>query len=185
MSKYAIHFVAGSLLLLTACGAHIPKPVAEAQHDPAKHHASFTGDHADQLNAMWAKAQQNIATQTINLKAALESERKLEPCSLGGCITPDRRALDVWPEGVTVSTEPDLTLAQLQIENPGTRLHCKADPCGTIHAPNGATAEYCASYLLGKAVVVAQSLLYEPFGDPTVYEFENVILAQYYDVSGR
>jgi len=168
------------VLILTSCGGAPPKSVAAAQHDPAQHHASFTDP---RLNAMWTQAQQTIATQPIVLNAAkvamrVEVVNRTKPA--------DRRALNTWPDGVTVSTEPDLLVSQLQAENPGDTLKHFTDPTGVIHAPHGSWTRYCASYTSGNSIVVAQSLLYAPVGDPTEYEMSNVILQRLgYDMSGR
>ncbi len=166
------------VLALTGCGGS-PKSVAAAEHDPAQHHASFSDP---RLQAMWVQAQEKIATTPIVLNAAKVSLR-IDVVNV--TRPPDSRALNIWPDGVTVSTAPDLTVAQLQAENPGETLHHFTDPTGVIHPPKGAIWAYCASYVQGSSIVVAESLLYGDH-DPTEYEMENVILQRLgYDVIGR
>ncbi len=167
------------LAALWACGGSTSKPMATAQHDPAQHHASFSDP---RLQTMWVQAQQAIATHPIVLNAAKVSLR-IDVVNV--TRPPDSRALNIWPDGVTVSTAPDLTVAQLQAENPGETLKHFIDPTGVIHAPSGSWTRYCASYTSGNSIVVAQSLLYSDH-DPTEYEMENVILQRLgYDMSGR
>jgi hypothetical protein len=63
---------------------------------------------------------------------------------------PDQCALTTNNDGVTVTTLPDLTVAQLQAENPGTTLRHNTDPTGIIHGPsNSEGAKHCASYVSG------------------------------------
>lgn len=107
------------------------------------------------------------------------------PASHPRLILPDQRALSTSYAGVTVTTLPDLTVAQLQAENPGTTLKHNTDPTGIIHCPsNNERARYCASYLSGTGIYVASSLQYSD--NPTGYEMQNIILATLgYDISKR
>ena len=86
---------------------------------------------------------------------------------------------------MTVETIADLTVAQLQAENPGTSLRHNSDPTGIVHCPsNSERAKYCASYVSGTSIYVAASLEYSD--NATGYEMQNIILARLgYDISKR
>ena len=160
------------VLILDGCGGAPAnaKAVAVAQKPEAQAHASFADP---RLQALWVEAHQAIATQPIILNAAYVAERR---DVVNDTRPADRRALDVWPDGVTVSTVADLTVAELQAENVGDTLKHFVDPTGVIHAPDGASARYCHSYTQGNAIVVAQSMLDN--AGATGYEMQNVILAR-------
>ncbi len=175
---------------LTACGGGAPvngKTVATAA--PAQGHATLTDV---KLQRLWSNpcdstqpynsvdnpcgAQQQLAYYPIVLNAVL--------LSLGIDATPDTRppdpgALNVWPDGVTVTTVPDMTLEELTAAVKAEGKTVKGtypDPLhtGWIHAPDGAVAKLCRSYTSGNHIVVAESLLYEP--SATGYEMTNVIM---------
>lgn len=163
-------FCIAILLGLTACGG-APKTAAPAAQD------KFSDP---QLQTLWEQAQNTLATQMITLNAAYVAEGR----EAAVVIAPDYRALSVSPAGVSVNPVPDLTVAQLQSENPGAQLQHNTDPTGVIHAPAGSSASYCASYTQGSAVYVSASLEYS--AGATGYEFQNVILERLgYDVSKR
>jgi hypothetical protein len=173
----ALAVVCALLLLvwLTGCGGRVP--VSSTLKLPG-HHAVFSDP---RFQSAWTDAQRAISREPIFLNAAYVAEKReyvndMKPA--------DIRANDIWPDGVTVSAEPDLTVAQLQAENPGETLKHFADPTGVIHAPDGSSAKYCAAYTLGNSIVVANSLLYD--AGILEYEFENVILRRLgYDTRKR
>jgi hypothetical protein len=165
-----IRFLFVALLLLTGCGGS-PKAAPTAQAVGA----SFTDP---KLAALWQGAQTTIATQPIELNAALVVEDKEYP----SYVPADSRAYGVEPTGVTVTVEPDLTAAQLQAAGfPKT----VAEPTGVIQCPqNAGNVKWCHSYTIGNDIVVAQSLLYS--AGATQYEMENVILQRLgYNIGGR
>jgi hypothetical protein len=130
-----------------------------------------------QLVAMWGRAQQHLATVNIVLNAAIV---KTTPGTLPDTVPPDPRALTVGYDGVTVTVVPDLTAAELKIEDPAIAQRHQHDPTGVIHGPAG----YCASYVSGDSIYVAKSLEYSDHA--TGYEMQNVILERLgYDISGR
>ena len=149
--------------LLSSCGG---SPAAAPQNRAA---AQFSDP---RLQALWVGAQQDIITNGAVLNAALIAEN--QGCRDADCppppnpitVYPSAAAVNaITPNGVTVTTVPDITP-------------------GVIAAPAGATAQWCHSYTQGNAVYVAESMLYDP--GATGYEFENVILAHLgYDTSGR
>ena len=168
------------VLILDGCGGAPAnaKAVGVAQKPAAQAHASFADP---RLQALWVEAQQAIATQPIILNAAYVAERR---DVVNDTRPADRRALDVWPDGVTVSTVADLTVAELQAENVGDTLKHFVDPTSVIHAPEGASARYCHSHTQGNAIVVARSMLCD--AGATGYEMQNVILARLgYDTRRR
>ena len=100
-----------------------------------------------QLAAMWERAQQYLATNNIVLNAAA---LVVFPGISPDTHPPDQRALATTNAGVTVATIADLTVAQLQGENPGTSLRHNSDPTGIVHCPsNSERAKRCASYVSG------------------------------------
>jgi len=135
-----------------------------------------------QLQVLWQQAQQELATQPIVLNPVAVQVQ-------GGVLqttASDSRADQVQPQCVAVITIPDLTVAQLQTENPGVALQHQTDPTGVIHCPEGALAKYCVSFTAtnNQAAYVAQSQVLN-FG-ATGWEFENIILARLgYNTSGR
>lgn len=135
-----------------------------------------------QLRALWQRAQQELATQPIVLNPVAVQMH-------GGTlvsIAPDSRANSVQPEGVAVIAVPDLTVAQLQAENPRVALQHNTDPTGVIHCPEGALAKYCHSYTASnnQAAYVSTSMVLN-FG-ATGWEFENIILRRLgYDTASR
>jgi hypothetical protein len=135
-----------------------------------------------QLINMWDWAQQYLATNNIVLNAAA---LVVYPGVSPDTYAPDQRALTTSYSGVTVTTLPDLTVAQMQAENPGTALEHNTDPTGVVHCPsNSEGAKYCASYVSGTSIYVAASLEYS--NNATGYEMQNVILSKLgYDISKR
>ena len=131
---------------------------------------------------MWGRAQQYLATNNIVLNAAALA---VYPGISPNTQPPDQRALATGCDGVTVTTLLDLTVAQLQAENPGATLRHNIDPTGVVHCPsNNEGAKYCASYVSGTNIYVAASLEYSD--NATGYEMQNVILARLgYDISRR
>jgi hypothetical protein len=142
---------------------------------------NHTSASADQLKELWVGAQTYFATQTIPLNP-VTAAAKGAPVTYS---TADSRAYQIEPNGLSVYAVPDLTVAQLQSENPGVQLHHPTDPTGVVHCPdNASNARYCVSYCEGGAVYVAVSQVLNP--DATGWEFQNVILMRLgYNVSGR
>jgi hypothetical protein len=149
---------------------------------PASSNAAVPVGSDPQLVTMWDSAQQYVATNNIVLNAAA---MVVHPGIPPDTLPPDQRALTTSDVGATVTTLPDLTVAQLQAENPGTTLQHNTDPTGIVHCPsNSEGAKYCASYVSGSAIYVAASLEYSD--NATGYEMQNVILAKLgYDISKR
>src|SRR3974377_1340436 len=123
---------------------------------------------------LWHQAQRELATQPIVLNPVAAQVQGV-PLQT---IAPDSRANQVQPQCVAVITVPDLTVAQLQAENPGVALQHNTDPTGVIHCPEGALARYCVSFTASnnQAVYVAQSEALN-FG-ATGWEFETIIVAR-------
>ena len=135
-----------------------------------------------QLQALWQQAQQDLATQPIVLNPVAA---QMQGATLQ-TIAPDSRATGVQPQCIAVVAVPDLTVAQLQAENPGVALQHNTDPTGIIHCPDGALAKYCHSFTASnnQAAYVAASMVLN-FG-ATGWEFENIILARLgYNTAGR
>jgi len=143
---------------------------------------TYGGATDSRLQALWQQAQQELATQPIVLNPVAAQVQGVALQT----IAPDSRANQVQPQCVAVITVPDLTVAQLQAENPGVALQHNTDPTGVIHCPEGALARYCVSFTASnnQAVYVAQSEALN-FG-ATGWEFENIILARLgYNTAGR
>jgi len=162
-------------LCLIACGGSSSNPAAAPN-------AAVSVTSNPQLVALWAGAQQYLATNNIVLNAAA---MVVFPGISPDTHPPDQRALTTSDAGVTVTTIPDLTVSQLQAENPGIPLQHNTDPTGIVHCPsNSEGAKYCASYVSGSSIYVAASLEYSD--NATGYEMQNVILAKLgYDNSKR
>jgi hypothetical protein len=133
-----------------------------------------------QLKDLWVGAQTYLATQTIPLNPVTAAAR-------GTPVTyspANSRAYEIEPNGLGVYAVTDLTVAQLQSENPGMQLQHPSDPTGVVHCPDNTThARYCVSYCKDGAVYVAASQVLNP--GATGYEFQNVILMRLgHDVSG-
>ena len=163
-------------LCMMACGGG-----ANSSLPPAPNAAvSVSSD--PQFVALWCQAQQYLATNDIVLNAAAMA---VFPNTSPDTRPPDQRALNTSNTDVTVTPLPDLTVAQLQAENPGTTLQHNTDPTGVVHCPvNSEAAKYCASYVSGTSIYVAASLKYSD--GATGYEMQNVILAKLgYDTSKR
>lgn len=174
----------GVLLILaaiTGCGGsqYAPTPSCSSSSFDNQTNGGATNT---QLQALWQQAQQDLATQSIALNPVTVQMQ-------GGTlqtIAPDSRAGGVQPNCIAVITVPDLTVAELQAENPGVALQHNANPTGVIHCPAGALAKYCHSFTASNnqaAYVSASEVL--NFG-ATGWEFENIILARLgYDTAGR
>jgi len=171
---------AGAVVVLTACliacggaSSSTPKPSAVAA-------VPVAGD--SQLVTVWNHAEQYLADNNIVLNAAAVVT---QPGTTPDIYPPDQRALGASSAGVTVTPVPDLTVVELQAENPGTTLKHNTDPTGIIHCPsNNEKARYCASYVSGTSIYVASSLEYSD--NATGYEMQNIILARLgYDISKR
>jgi hypothetical protein len=169
------------LVVFTGCGGsqYAPTPSCAAAAFDNQTNGEATNS---QLQALWQQAQQDLATQTIALNPVTVQMQ-------GGTlqtIAPDTRANGVQPNCIAVITVPDLTVAELKVENPGVALQHNTDPTGIIHCPAGALAKYCHSFTASNnqaAYVSASEVL--NFG-ATGWEFENIILARLgYDTAGR
>jgi len=135
-----------------------------------------------QLNAGWNRAGQYLANNNIVLNAVV---LVVHPGIGPDIYAPDERVLSASYASVAVTTLPDLTVAQLQAENPGTTLRHNTDPTGIIRCPlNSEGARYCASYVSSNRVYVASSLKYSD--NATGYGMYNIIVARLgYDISKR
>ena len=133
-----------------------------------------------ELVSLWGRDQQYLATNKIVLNAAA---LVVYPGISPDTHPPDQRVLTTSCDGVKVTTLPDLTVAQLQAENPGATLRHNTDPTGIVHCPsNNEGAKYCASYVSGTSIYVAASLEYSD--NATGYEMQNIILVKLgYDIS--
>ncbi len=169
------------VVAFTGCGGsqYAPTPSCAATSFDNQTNGGATDS---QLQALWQQAQQELATQPIALNPVTVQMQ-------GGTlqtIAPDSRATGVQPNCIAVITIPDLTVAQLQAENPGVALQHNTDPTGIIHCPAGALSKYCHSFTASNnqaAYVSASEVL--NFG-ATGWEFENIILARLgYNTSGR
>lgn len=171
--QFAVAIVLASSMI--SCGGTSSPPAAASSTAVAVANDS-------QLVAVYNPAEQSLATNNIVLNAAA---LVAQPGTAPDTYPPDQRALSTSYAGVTVTTLPDLTVAQLQAENPGTTLKHNTDPTGIIHRPsNNQRARYCASYLSGTGIYVASSLEYSH--NATGYEMQNIILATLgYDISKR
>lgn len=168
---------------LTGCGgSKFDAPRSSSCATTGFDNRTHGGATDSQLQALWQQAQQELATQPIPLNpvAAQMQGGTLET------IAPDLRASGVQPQCIAVISVPDLTVAQLQAENPGIALQHKVDPTGVIHCPEGALAKYCHSFTASnnEAAYVSVSMVLN-FG-ATGWEFENIILARLgYNTAGR
>jgi hypothetical protein len=162
-------------LCLTSCGGGSSNPSAASN-------AAVPVASDPQLIAVWGRAEQYLAANNIVLNAAV---LVTQPGTVADIYPPDQRALDASYTGVTVTTIQDLTVVQLQNENPGVTLKHNTDPTGVVHCPsNSEGARYCASYVSGTSIYVASSLEYSD--NATGYEMQNIILARLgYNVSKR
>ncbi len=134
------------------------------------------------MQTIWQEAQQDLATQPIALNPVAVLMNGATPQT----IAPDTRADGVQPKCIAVISVPDLTVAQLQAENPNVALQHNTDPTGIIHCPEGALAKYCHSFTASnnQACYVSASEVLN-FG-ATGWEFENIILARLgYNTAGR
>jgi hypothetical protein len=166
---------------LTGCGGsqYAPTPTCAAISFDNRTNGGAT---ESQLQALWQQAQQELANQTITLNpvSVLVNGGVLQT------VSPDSRATTVQPQCTAVIAVPDLTVVQLQAENPGVALQHNTDPTGVIHCPDGALAKYCHSYTASnnRAAYVSASQVLN-FG-ATGWEFENIILARLgYNTAGR
>ena len=119
----------------------------------------------------WKQAQRALATQTIDLHAAIPGS--------GPFLAPaDARALQLEPHNVVVQSEPDV--AAQEINTLPNCAHCPyEDPTGLIPCRVG----FCQAYLRDLCTIVVPESKPENMGP---YEMENCILwALGYDVSGR
>lgn len=119
----------------------------------------------------WKQAQRALATQTIDLHAAIPGS--------GPFLAPaDARALQLEPHNVVVQSEPDV--AAQEINTLPNCAHCPyEDPTGLIPCRVG----FCQAYLRNLCTIVVPASRPENMGP---YEMENCILwALGYDVSGR
>ncbi len=161
------------VLAFTGCGGsqYAPTPSCSSSSFDNQTNGGAT---ESQLQALWQQAQQELATQPIALNPVTVQMQ-------GGTlqtIAPDARANGVQPNCIAVITIPDLTVAELQAENPGVALQHNTNPTGIIHCPAGALAKYCHSFTASNnqaAYVSASEVL--NFG-ATGWEFENIILAR-------
>jgi hypothetical protein len=165
----------------TACGGSQSAPTPSCSATSFDNQTNGGATEA-QLQALWQHAQQELATQQISLNpvAVLVNGGALQT------IAPDSRATSVQPQCVAVISVPDLTVAQLQAENPGIALQHNTDPTGAIHRPEGALAKYCHSFTASnnQTAFVSVSMVLN-FG-ATGWEFENIILSRLgYSTAGR
>ena len=133
-----------------------------------------------QLETLWQQAQQDLATQPIVLNPVTVEMH-------GGTletVPADPRAYSVKPDCVAVIGVPDMTVAQLQAENPGLATEHNVDPTGVIPAPGNAQTKYCVAYTTSGSIYVAASQVLNP--GATGWEMQNVILARLgYNTAGR
>jgi hypothetical protein len=165
---------------LVACGGNPTSTSQQSQQTDTAfdNHSSAS---TEQLKELWVGAQTQLATQAIPLNPVTASV-KGTPVTYSPA---NSRAYTIEPDGLGVYGVPDLTVAQLQSENPGVPLQHGSDPTGIIHCPENANhVRYCVSYCEGGAVYAAASQVLNP--SATGYEFQNVILMRLgYDVAGR
>jgi hypothetical protein len=125
-----------------------------------------------QLMSIWSTAQQGLATQQIPLST---NGTNLQP--------PDKRALTVQPENVSVIAMPDWSVADLVKIDPAWAGH--ATPTGTFAVDDGIDYETVAGITMPwtrPRIYGATSVL----ANVLVWEFQNVILDKLgYDVSTR
>jgi hypothetical protein len=105
------------VVAFTGCGGsqYAPTPSCSAT---AFDNQTNGGATESQLQALWQQAQQELATQPIALNPVTVQMQ-------GGTlqiIAPDSRANGVQPNCIAVISIPDLTVAELQAENPGVAL---------------------------------------------------------------
>ncbi len=179
--KVAIATVLLSAPILTGCGGSqfAPTPTCASTSFDNRTNGGATDA---QLQALWRQAQQQLATQNIPLNPVTALTQGAAPQTL----SPDSRANGVQPQCIAVIAVPDLTVAQLQAENPGVTLQHDTDPTGVIHCPEGAQAKYCCAFTSSNnaGIYVAASQVLN--GGATGWEFENIILARLgYNTAGR
>ena len=180
-TKFASTAVLLFVAVLTGCGGSqfAPTPTCASTGFDNRTNGGATDA---QLQALWRQAQQQLATQNIALNpvTVLTQGEALET------VSPDSRANGVQPQCIAVVAVPDLTVAQLQAENPGVALQHNTDPTGVIHCPEGAQAKYCCAFTASNnaGIYVATSQVLNV--GATGWEFENIILARLgYNTAGR
>jgi hypothetical protein len=153
-------------LVLAGCGGGLrgTVPVGFVNHT----------QHSDaDLQTIWTAAQQTLSREV-----------DLNPLQRIGTNVPadiqpgDRRALNVKPRQLLVSSQPDVTSSVLLA---ATNVY-RADPTGLIACPQPCNVRYAAAYSLFPHEVTRYAASWEFQGDNfsliLQYEFENQILAE-------
>ena len=159
-------------LVLSACGGRPAVPVGFINHTR----------HSDaELQSLWRQAQQNVSQQ-IDLNP-LEQEMKNTPPNI---VAGDARAWNVSPHQLMVSSQPDISAADLY----ATTGTMRSDPTGLISCPAPCNVTYAPAYSLYTQPATRYAASWEfssnNFDVLMEYEFENQILnALGYDTRWR
>lgn len=140
-----------------------------------------TGHNDDQLWSLWKRAQRSVSEQ-IDLNPLQQEQDNASPHLMPG----DSRALNVYPGGLLVSPQPDISSATL-LADTGER---RADPTGLIPCPQICNVHYAPAYSLYRQRATCYAASWEssePDYDYLLeYEFENQILSSLgYDMRWR
>lgn len=160
------------VLILSACGGRPTPPIGfinRTRHSDAE------------LQSLWQQAQQRISLQ-IDLNPLEQEMNNAAPRIVPG----DRRALSVSPHQLVVSSQPDISAAELYATTGTTR----SDPTGLISCPAPCNVTYAPAYSLYVQPTTRYAASWEfssnNFDVLVEYEFENQILnALGYDVRWR
>ena len=164
-------FTAVLLVVLLGCGGSPHSPVPAGFVNQTRH------SDAD-LQAIWAEAQQSVA-QKIDLNPL---QRNVSADMRPG----DPRALQVMPQQLSVTAEPDVSSA-LFFAATGQQ---RADPTGMIACPKPCNIRYSTAYSFYQPQLTRFAASWEFTGDNfsviLEYEFENHILNSLgYDTTRR
>ncbi len=169
-----IHLRAAMLtLLLVGCGTNSSAPAA----------AGFVNqtEHSDaELWSIWSEAQQSVA-QSIDLNPVQQTGSSASPEIVPG----DPQALDIKPQQLTVTPEPDVSSAALLA---ATGIHHTA-PTGMIACLQPCDVKYTTAYSRYRPEITRYAASWEwtsSYNSLLEYEFENQILfALGYDMTWR
>jgi hypothetical protein len=159
-------------LVLSACGGRPAAPVGfvnQTRHSNAE------------LQSLWQQAQQNVSQQ-IDLNPLEQERNNAAPNIVAG----DKRAFSVSPHQLIVSSQADVSAAELY----ATTGTMRSDPTGLISCPTPCNVSYAPAYSLYTQPATRYAASWEfasnNFDVLVEYEFENQILnALGYDTRWR
>ena len=161
-------------LILSACGGRPPSVQPVGFINQTRHSNA-------QLQSLWQQAQQSVSQQ-IDLNPLEQEMNSAAPSILAG----DARAWSISPHQLVVSSQPDISAAELY----ATTGTMRPDPTGLISCPAPCNVTYAPAYSLYAQPATRYAASWEfssnNFDVLVEYEFENQILrALGYDVKWR